>query len=148
MNKVWNMMKKGFDNKTTNLKEPILNPIRRSKSLEQRTTTLYENDRVEAMKLTEKGDDNSKRTQSLTKSPLEVNHQDESQSELVLKTNSDNVKEGSDEADKLIRSKSKRIRMRKTKRCHLCRKRGHIQKECPFRCETNARNEVRIGNRI
>jgi len=132
MNKAWNVMKKGFDKKTPNLKEPILNPIRRGKRFTQKTTTLSENDRVETVNLTGKGDDHSKRTQSLTKSPLEVNHQNESQSEVVLKTTSDNVKEGSDEADKLIRSKSKRIRMRKTKRCHLCRKRGHIQKECPF----------------
>jgi len=31
-----------------------------------------------------------------------------------------------------IHFRNKRPRKRSTKRCHLCRKRGHIQKECPF----------------
>jgi len=132
MNKAWNIMKKGFDKKTTNLKEPILNPIRRSKRLEQRITTRYENDRVETMKLTKKGDDNSKRTQSLTESPLDANHQHERQSDLVLKMTSDTEREGTDKDEtKSISFKQKQTVARKTRRCHMCRKRGHIQKDCP-----------------
>jgi len=125
-------MKKGFGKKTTNLKEPILNPIRGSKRLEQRITTLYENDRVEPMKLTKEGDVNSKRTQTLTKSPSDVNDPHESQSELVLKMTSDAEKGGTDKDEmKSISSKQKQTVARKTRRCHMCRKRGHIQKDCP-----------------
>ena len=131
MNKAWNVMKKGFDKKTTNLKEPILNPMRRSKRLVQRITTLYENDRVETMKSTKKGEDNSKRTQTITKSPLNADYQNESQSDLVLKTISDTVKEGTDQDEKKsISSQQKQTVARKRKRCQFCRKRGHLQKDC------------------
>ena len=132
MNKAWKMMKKGFDKKTTNPKEPILNPIRRRKRLEQRITTLYENDKIENLKVTREGDVNSKRTQTLTKSPSDVNYPHESQSELVLKMTSDAEKEGTDKDEtKSISSKQKQTVVRKTRRCHMCRKRGHIQKDCP-----------------
>jgi len=82
-------MKKGFDKKTANLEEPILNPIRSRKRLEQKIATLYENDKIENLKVTREGDVNIKRTQTLTKSPSDVNYPHESQSELVLKMTSD-----------------------------------------------------------
>ena len=125
-------MKRGFDKKTTHLKEPILNPIRRRKRLEQRITTLYENDKIENPKVTREGDVNSKSTQTLIKSPSDVNYPHESQSELVLKMTSDAEKEGTDKDEtKLISSKQKQTVVRKTRRCHMCRKRGHLQKDCP-----------------
>jgi len=127
MNKAWDAMKKGFDKKTTNLKKPIMNPIRRRKRLEPRITTRFGNDKV-----TREGDVNSKRTQTFTKSPVDANYSHESQSELVLKMTSDAEKKGTDKDEtKSISPKQKQTVERKTIRCHMCRKRGHIQKDCP-----------------
>jgi len=148
MNKAWNAMKKGFDKKTTNLKKPILNPIRRRKRLEQRITTLYENDKIEILKVTREGNVNSKRTQTFTKSPSHVNYPHESQSELVLKITSDAEKEGTDkEETKLISTKQKQTVIRKIRRCHMCRKRGHIQKDCPSKhmLRNWLRSEAKLG---
>jgi len=120
-------MKKGFDKKTTNLKKPIMNPIRRRKRLEPRITTRFGNDQV-----TREGDVNSKRTQTFIKSPADANYSYESQSNLVLKMTSDVEKKGTDKAEtKSISPKQKQTVERKIIRCHMCRKRGHIQKDCP-----------------
>jgi len=88
------------------------------------------NDKTESKKDTEKGDD------ELTKLPSKHSHlsidHSENRSELVSEEPSDLKKEGDVDKTKLISSKRKRTRLRKTKRCYLCRKRGHIRQECPF----------------
>jgi len=88
------------------------------------------NDKTERKKDTEKGDD------EITKLPSKHSHlsigHSENRSESVLEETSDLKTEGYVDKTKLISSKRKRTRMRKTKRCHLCRKRGHIKRACPF----------------
>ena len=42
------------------------------------------------------------------------------------------IKESDEKGRNLTTLKHKRPRKRSTRRCHLCRKRGHIKKECPF----------------
>jgi len=88
------------------------------------------NDKTESKKDTEKGDD------EITKLPSKHSHlsigHSENRSESVLEEPSDLKTEGYEDKTKVISSKRKRTRVRKTKRCHLCRKRGHIKRDCPF----------------
>jgi len=88
------------------------------------------NDKTESKEDIEKGDD------EITKPPSKHDHlsidHSENRSELVSEESSDSKKEGDVDKTKLIRSKRKRTRLRKTKRCYLCRKSGHIRQECPF----------------
>jgi len=88
------------------------------------------NDKTESKKDTEKGDD------ELTKLPSKHSHLSighfENRSESVPEETSDLKTERYVDKTKLTSSKRKRTRMRKTKRCHLCRKRGHIKRNCPF----------------
>jgi len=69
-----------------------------------------------------------KKIQTCIKSLLKPD-QNESWSNSAPKKTSDPEKEGADEDGS---PKRKRTRVRKTKRCHLCRKRGHIKRDCPF----------------
>ena len=131
MKKAWN------EKKTNNLKEQALQLIQKNEKLERRIATLQGNDKAETMKSTKKGDDESEKIQICIKSPLKSNNQSEDQNEscstLALTKISDSEEEGADEdKKKLISSKRKRTRVRKTKRCHLCRKRGHIKRDCMF----------------
>ena len=131
-------MKKAWNEKNMhNLKEQALQLIQKNEKLERRIATLQGNDKAETMKSTKKGDDESEKIQICIKSPLKSNNQSEDQNEscstLALTKISDSEEEGADEdKKKLISSKRKRTRIRKTKRCHLCRKRGHIKRDCMF----------------
>ena len=87
-------------------------------------------DKTESKRDTEKGDDELTKPSS-KHDQLSIDHS-ENRSELVSDESSDLKKEGDIDKTKLISSKRKCTRMRKTKRCYLCRKRGHISQECPF----------------
>jgi len=138
MKKAWNEMKeRRFDKRTEKLKNQALQYIQENENLERHIAELQGSNTAEIMEPTRKNDDENKKTKNCTEPPEKSNNKEisqrESKSEIASKHDSKSeTKESDENGRKSIIPTNKRPRKRSTKRCHLCRKRGHIKKECPF----------------
>jgi len=130
------MKEKRFDERTRKLEKQALRYIQENENLERHITELQGSNTAE-LEPTRKNDDENKKTQNCTELPEKFNNKEiiqrESKSEIASKHDSKSeTKESDENGKKSMIPKNKRPRKRSTKRCHLCRKRGHIKQECPF----------------
>jgi len=136
MNKMWNVIKeKRFDERIKKLEKQALHYIQENENLEQHIADLQGSNTVEIMEITKKNDDGDKKTQKGTKPEEKPNNkkisQKQSKSDIVFKHDSESeTKESYDNGIDSIILKHKRTRKGSRKRCHFCRKRGHVQKDC------------------
>jgi len=123
MNKWWNTKKeKRREKEVKNLGEKGLHYIQEIKKWEEQIANLQGNNTEEIIKTTKKKDDEDEKiSQKQSKGDIASKHDSESE-----------TKESDENGTNSIILKHKRPRKRSTRRCHLCRKRGHIKRECPF----------------
>jgi len=133
------MKEKMSDWKTNKLVRQVAQLQENNAKLAQQLAKLQGGNIAGTMVPTRKNDDEKMKKQSCKEPPVELNKGDNSQtknrSEITPNKNEANseTKESCEKRVKLTHLKNKRPRKRSTKRCHFCRKRGHIQKECPSR---------------
>ena len=138
MKKMWSTTKdKMFDWKTNRAHKEALKYIQKNEKLEQHIAELQGSYTAEIMEPTIKNDDKSQKKEIHNEPPVALKEEENSRSKDKSEKTFDNetnaeIKELNENKKDTIHFKNKRPRKRSTKRCHLCRKRGHIQKECPF----------------
>ena len=138
MKKLWNEMKeKRFDERIKKLEKQALHYIQENENLERHIADLQGSNTVAIMETTKKNDDEVKKTKKGTKSVEKPNNkkisQKQSKSDIDSKHDSEfETKESDENGINSITLKHKRPRKRSTRRCHLCRKRGHMKRECSF----------------
>jgi len=131
------MKEERFDERIKKLEKQALHYIQENENLERHITDLQGSNTEEIMKITKKNDDEDKKIKKDTKPAEKFNNkrisQKQSKRDIVSKYDSESETKGSDE-NKInsIIFKYKLPRKRSTRRCHLCRKRGHKKGECPF----------------
>ena len=134
MKKLWNAMKEErFDKRIKELEKQALHYIQENENLERQIADLQGSNTVEIMETTKKNDDEDKKTKKGTKLEEKSNDkkisQKQSKKDIVSKHDSESeTKESDENGINSIILKHKRPRKRSTKRCHLCRKRGHIKR--------------------
>jgi len=105
MKKAWNAMKeKRFDKRTKKLEKQALQYIQRNEKLERQ---IAESQRSKITKI-----------------------MDEKSEEHTDKELNDDTRELEEDEKIMIQLQDKKTRKQARKRCHFCRKRGHLQKNC------------------
>jgi len=138
MKKLWNEMKeKRFDERIKKLEKQALHYIQENENLERHIADLQGSNKVAIMETTKKNDDEVKETKKGTKSMEKHINKKTSQKQNKSYTDSEHdskfkTNESDESGINSITLKRKRPRKRSTRRCHLCRKRGHTKGECPF----------------
>jgi len=123
MKEMWTAIKKRrFDKKTEKLQKQAIQYIKENEKLERHIAELQEGHQPENEQLTIRNDD-TRRTEKIRNELLMAptggeNSKNKKKSDTTL---NDKVK---------LHLKKKRPRKRSTKRCHFCRKRGHMQRNC------------------
>ena len=116
------MKEERCDERIKKLEKQALHYIQENENLERHIADLQGSNTEEIIKTTKKKDDEDKKiSQKQSKSDIASKHDSESE-----------TKESDENGTNSIILKHKRPRKRSTRRCHLCRKRGHIKRECPF----------------
>ena len=138
MKKLWNEMKeKRFDERIKKLEKQALHYIQENENLERHIADLQGSNKVAIMETTKKNDDEVKETKKGTKSMEKHINKKTSQKQNKSYIGSEHdskfkTNESDESGINSITLKRKRPRKRSTRRCHLCRKRGHTKGECPF----------------
>jgi len=128
-----------FDWKTDRLKKQAAQLQTKNEKLVQHIAELQGGNVTETMVPTRKNDDESKKKRIYKEPPVEPNkgenRQSKNRSKITPEKHESNseTKELCEKRVKPMHSMNKRPIKRSAKRCHFCRKRGHIQKECPSR---------------
>jgi len=136
MKKLWNEMKeRRFDERIKKLEKQALHYIQENENLERHIADLQGSNTVAIMETTKKNDDKVKKTKKGTKSVEKPNNKKislkQSKSDRDSKNDSESeTKESDENGINSITLKRQQPRQGSRKRCHFCRKRGHVQKDC------------------
>jgi len=136
MKKLWNEMKeRRFDERIKKLEKQALHYIQENENLERHIADLQGSNTVAIMETTKENDDEVKKTKKGTKSVEKPNNKKislkQSKSDRDSKKDSESeTKESDENGINSITLKHQQPRQGSRKRCHFCRKRGHLQKDC------------------
>ena len=133
------MKEKMFDWKTNRLEKQVAQLQKNNEKLAQQLAELQGGRTTETMVPTKKNDEKNEKKRIYNEPPVDSKKGNESQRENRNEITSEK-NESDFETKKLCKKRvstmpfrSERPRKRSKKRCNFCRKRGHIQKECPCR---------------
>jgi len=127
------MKEQRFEKRTKKLEKRALQYIQKNEKLERHIAELQECHLTENGEPIIRNDDMSQNKGIRYELSGALIEGDEEKSEKTLNNeiNAETKELNLNKKDPM-HLKSKQPRIRSTKRCHLCRKRGHIQKECLF----------------
>jgi len=137
MKKAWNAMKeKRFDKRTKKLEKQALQYIQKNEKLERQIAESQGSKIIKTVVQKKKKGDENKEKRDDNKPPVDLNkgrrsQNDENSKEHTDKKVNDDTRNLEKDEKIIIQLQNKGPSQRSRKRCHFCRKRGHIKKDCP-----------------
>jgi len=136
MKKAWNAMKeKRFDKKTKKLEKQAFQYIQRNEKLGRQIAESQGSKINKTRVLETKKEDENKRQRVHNEPSVGLNKRrnsqnDENSKEHTGKELNEDTRELEEDEKIMIQLQNRRPSKRSRKRCHFCRKRGHLQKNC------------------
>ena len=136
MKKAWNAMKeKRFDKRTKKLEKQALQYIQKNEKLERQIAESQGSKITKTMEPKTKKEDENKKKRDYNEPPVDLDkgkrsQRDEKSEEHTDKELNDDTRELEEDENIMIQLQDKKSSKQGRKRCHFCRKRGHLQKNC------------------